>query len=147
MRALTILQPWCDAITRGDKRVENRSWAPDGWTPNMPVALHAGKRFDWGAVFPPGKTALWSAPEDVALGAVLAVAKIAGFHWCNTYSGDGCSAAEPCSPWGAEGQYHWALADVRPLAEPVPCRGYQRLWPLPDDTEKAVRAQLGSDHG
>ena len=40
------------------------------------------------------------------------------------------------------GRYGYLLAGVRKLRTPVPCRGYQRLWRLPDDVEAAVRAQL-----
>jgi len=50
-----------------------------------------------------------------------------------------------CSPWAVIGQYHWQLANVRPLAEPVPCKGALKLWCLPGDVEKLVRAQLGED--
>ena len=50
-----------------------------------------------------------------------------------------------CSAWAAGGQWHWHLANVRPLADPVPCKGALGLWHLSDEVEKAVRAQLGED--
>lgn len=47
-----------------------------------------------------------------------------------------------CDPWAVRGQFHWELDDVRPLPDPVPCRGALGLWRLPEDVEKAVREQL-----
>jgi hypothetical protein len=52
-----------------------------------------------------------------------------------------------CSPWAARGRHHIELAGVRPLAEPVPCKGALGLWRLPEDVEKAVREQLEARNG
>lgn len=47
-------------------------------------------------------------------------------------------------PYGDFSLDRWGhiYADVRPLPEPVPCRGAQGLWNVPDDVEAAVLAQL-----
>lgn len=37
-----------------------------------------------------------------------------------------------------EGRHVWRLDDVRRLSEPVPTRGFQKLWTLPDDVAEAV---------
>jgi hypothetical protein len=87
--------------------------------------------------------ARWCKDSAAVLGAVLAVAAIAGCHHAS-------SASEcRCDQWAAAGQYHWILDGVRPLAEPVQCGGALKLWPLPEDVEKLVRAQLGegAEHG
>jgi hypothetical protein len=34
--------------------------------------------------------------------------------------------------------YQWALIDVQPLAPPVPCRGAQGLWTVPEHVERLV---------
>lgn len=146
MRALTIKPPWSHAIADGTKRVENRSWAAPSWAIGQDVAIHAGKGFDWGAQFPPGLTAEWAAPEDIPLGAVVAVARLAGCHDSPDCYGPlqrpGSGQHPLCSPWALRFQWHWVLADVRPLAQPVPCRGMLGLWRLPEDVESAARAQL-----
>ena len=49
-----------------------------------------------------------------------------------------------CSPWAVRGQWHIELGDVRPLADPVPCRGRLGLWWLPEDVDKAVKAVTGA---
>jgi hypothetical protein len=37
---------------------------------------------------------------------------------------------------------YWVLDGVHALTAPVQCGGALRLWPVPEDVEKAVRAQL-----
>lgn len=46
--------------------------------------------------------------------------------------------------WGDFTDYRVAieLRDVRRLDAPVPCRGYQQLWELPDDVAETVSRQL-----
>ncbi|MFE1936473.1 ASCH domain-containing protein [Streptomyces sp. NPDC059474] len=117
MKALTVHQPWADAIAYGGKRIENRSWTPPAAAVGSTILIHAGKIFD-----PMGRFVItdWDAlgrwPD--ARGAVIATAVLAGHH-----RADGC-----CSPWGEPRGHHWQLTDVQPLTEPVPCRGAQRLW-------------------
>ena len=149
MRALTVRQPWAWAIATQGKTVENRTWktAYRGL-----IAVHAGTSGeDMDTVLPVGsadrrfraiyakvKLSRAMAPEAVHLlgGRVVAVAELAGCH-------DDCPGT--CSPWAVRGQYHWNLWDIHPLPDPVPCKGMLGLWRLPDDVEKAVRAQLGED--
>jgi ASCH domain len=150
MRALTIQQPWADAIVLGPKRVENRSWPAPRRLIGQEVALHAGKKIDRHADFPPG--CLWMAmpecrPFMSRLGMVLAVATLTGCHRASDCGGrdrqDGRRLPRRgCSPWSMPDQYHWEFDDIRPLADPVPCKGAQRLWRLPEDVEAAVRAQF-----
>jgi hypothetical protein len=152
MRCLSTKQPWLGAIILRDKRTENRGWPAPPWIIGHDIALHASRKPDWDAplkawtaarLYPPrlaGITqAQWCRDHAAVLGAVLAVAGIAGCHHSS-------NAAEcRCDRWAAAGQYHWAVDDVRPLAEPVPCNGALKLWPMPDDVEKLVRTQLGED--
>jgi len=86
----------------------------------------------------------------IRFGAVSALAVVTGCHHATACPASGGDDIWPlCSPWAAYGQWHIELADVRPLPEPVPCRGMLGLWRLPDDVEKAVREQLSEDgeHG
>jgi hypothetical protein len=161
---LTIRQPWCWAIVHGGKPVENRGW-PTRY--RGPLWLHAGARSRWdptGALFRlvrhaweqyvrriPGWPGLPASDVELnrkttlmPFGAVSALAQVAGCHdsrACYTPSG-GRGPGAYCSPWGASEQFHIELAGVRPLPEPVPCKGSLGLWRLPQDVEKLVRAQL-----
>jgi hypothetical protein len=97
----------------------------------------------------PRDVANW--PPKLALGAVVAVATIVGCHrfTCATMCGPAGEMNHTglCSPWARLEPWHWELADVRALPEPVPCRGKLSLWRLPADAENAVRAQLEETHG
>ncbi len=141
MRALTIRQPWLFAIERLGKSVENRSWPVPPQAVGTVVALHAGKTMDWDAEFPDG--ADWRGKGySLRLGGITSIARIAGchprYHICNRTG----IPQTVCTPWSIWGQFHWLLEDVRPLAEPVPCRGALGLWTVPEEAERAVRAQL-----
>ena len=60
---------------------------------------------------------------------------------CIEYGG---ACVNYCSAWAAEGQYHWSWKTLRMLASPVPCRGWQKLWAVDAEAERAVRAQQGA---
>lgn len=148
MKSLSVKQPWAWAIMHG-KLVENRTWTTSH---RGPIAIHAGKGWDRDGEESPLVQQAWQAAGkqlfkldpsfgEIALGAVVAVAELAGV--CSSPIGRDGQLMCDCGPWAAAGQWHWKLTDVRPLAEPVPCRGALGLWTLPDDVEAAVVAQLG----
>jgi hypothetical protein len=155
MKALSIRQPWAWAIAHGGKDVENRTW---GGGYRGPLAIHAGARWDedgaydkrilralhqFGDRFDPPlrverlgpKTLRLLRDQQLTPGAVVAVVRVELV--CIGQRGCGCE-----SPWAVQGQYHWRLGDVQPLAEPVPCKGRLGLWDLPADVEAAVMQQL-----
>jgi ASCH domain len=144
MRALSIQQPWAWAIAAAGKDIENRTW-PTSYRGRL--AIHASKAYDDGALLPtPAALSLFmdAAAEDIrtgvpalAPGAIVAMATLVGCHPDRAHA----DPARPCSPWAVAGQWHWEILAVRPLAEPVPCRGMLGLWPLPDDVMAAVRQQ------
>lgn len=131
MKALTIKQPWVDAICYFGKRVENRTWQPPKSIIGERIAIHAGKAFDNEGhknfyrnelVGPHGVVSfgMWmlaSSPKRPR-GAVLATAVVERA----TSDGD--------SPWFT-GPVGWVLRDVCVLEVPVPCRGAQGVWTLP----------------
>lgn len=43
MKALTLLNPWAQAIAYWGKDVENRTWAPPASLVGERIAIHAGK--------------------------------------------------------------------------------------------------------
>ena len=155
MKALSIQQPWVMAICHG-KDIENRSWSTQH---RGTLAIHASKKFQdpprLGLELIRELTDLTSeqAIAENHLGAVVAVADLVGCHngdqWdmshpCGTYKGDVYGPSGICSPWAALGDWHWELANVRVLPEPVPARGALGLWTLPADVDTAVRAQLAA---
>jgi len=158
MRGLSVRQPLAWAITTQGKDVENRSRATSY---RGLLAIHASKVYDEDAEIPVQSAAYrlgallaeveqaggrTEAARHLALGAVVAVATLDSCHWEADCYRAGIRrrgrGTWPCSGWAALGQFHWTLTDVRPLAAPVPCKGALGLWTLPDDAERAIRAQL-----
>lgn len=146
MRGLSVRQPYAWAIACAGKTVENRS-RPTRYRGLL--AIHASKTkpssddvhnpLILNAIAELGNVI---DPAASSMGAIVAVAELYGCHqWPDAGSCNG-RGRPPCSPWASPDQWHWKLRKVRPLPEPVPCRGMLGLWRLPDDVEKAVRKQL-----
>jgi hypothetical protein len=134
-RVLTVKQPWAYAIAEGFKLIDNRSQRTNY---RGPLLIHAGQRVDSSVAIVlysrdaarrldelGGPLNYWDArarvkslfhtpPVTLALSAVIATAQLVGCHQAT----DGC-----CGPWGFPDQWHWELADVKPLKEAVPHAG------------------------
>jgi hypothetical protein len=146
VRALSIQQPWANTIAFGAKTVENRTWTVPRWAIGQTIAIHASKKPDISARPPAGEC--WP-DHRMHLGAVIATVTVTGCHHatgCPISGGEGVPWPL-CTAWSARGQFHIELASVRPLADPVPCKGSLGLWRLPEDVEKLVRAQLEASYG
>jgi hypothetical protein len=134
--ALTLHKPWGLLIAKGIKKIENRTWSPEGrlrhgdW-----FAIHNGKKYDERCS--PMAQSL-GLPLDLFLGsppantesAIVAVVRYAGV------------VAESRDPWFF-GPCGWVLDQAVEIA-PVPCKGAQGLWPVPPDVAEKVRAAYRS---
>ena len=127
MKALSIHQPWAWAILQAGKTIENRTWQTRH---RGPLLIHASKSrasydreklLDWRALYgvdlPP-----W---EELITGAVVGVVDVVD---CVSPTS---SRAIRLNPW-TEGPVCWVLANPRPLPQPVPFRGAQLLFEVPD---------------
>ncbi len=135
LRALTLWQPWAWAVARAGKPVENRTWHPPPDVTHL--AIHAGKTFDPHAAEDIcDALGLGTLPLEARThGAVVAVVRLAGcVH-------DAAELPEDLQFWWS-GPHGLRLANVQPLEEPVPCRGAQGLWILPDNAHRLVLAQI-----
>ncbi|GAA3417649.1 hypothetical protein [Streptosporangium vulgare] len=173
IKALSIKQPWAWAISRravtyAGKDVENRTWTTEY---RGLLAIHASLTWDraggdsdmiwtaWGEYIrttPDRRTASTTLDRrgaEFPTGAIVAVADLDQIHHSAScvrpaYLGEiHPFGPYKCSPWavgGDGGMYHWRLANVRLLAEPVACTGRLSLWNLPDDVRDAVVEQLAA---
>lgn len=121
MKALTIRQPWADAIAHGTKRTENRSWPAPTKHIGTRILLHAAAAEDC----TPRTSS--DVPTELTQGmgvwpdtrsAIIATASLTGCHF-----DEGC-----CTPWGMTGYFHWELADVTAFAVPIPAKGALGFW-------------------
>ncbi|UXY33188.1 hypothetical protein [Streptomyces sp. HUAS TT20] len=119
MRAMTIQPPWSDLIALTDeeiaKRIENRVWSTH-WRGTL--LIHGGQTVDRRALTLPHVRAVLPDGYEPVQGHVVAVADLTGIH-----ADDGT-----CTRWSEHGCFHWQLAHVQPLPEPVYATGSQRLW-------------------
>lgn len=171
MKALTLWPEWCWPIIHLDKRVENRSRRPPQSAIGRRFAIHAGQNIggkkrlriipaikqmvltaqaaDWeykpdtehtgyhlGIFVNPANRIERFCPHDIILGAIVATALLERVDYM-------CPTAPEAMlpPWGARDSWHWHLADVQVLYNPVHCRGRQGLWTLPTELTHTV---LGS---
>jgi len=161
MKALSLLQPWASLIAQGDKRIETRSWSTSY---RGQIAIHASARprgakwqgfmdvCETGADY--GRTARFfheaiPDPETLPFGAIIAVVDLAQIltttpgklrlfpSWPGSLS-DKERAFGDYTP----GRYAWCLENIRPLPEPVPCRGALCLWDAPADVKARVMELL-----
>ena len=145
MMALTLKHPWPFAVARLGKRIENRIWRPP------PSLLKPG---DWfalhGGIQPRGRDDL----EEIAAMARCLIADRG--HLLDLGPGDDVTLRDAIIPgvfavcrlgpvltastdYWFDGPIGLSLLDLVVLPEPVPCRGAQKLWRLPDDALAAVR--------
>jgi hypothetical protein len=150
MLAITVMQPWADAITRGLKPIENRSWAPPRAILGRQLAIHAGKSVDHEGMARYRDLAGAEARALVSMptGAVTAVVRVVGaLHLETGWTAGDIDPARATriarSPWAC-GPWAWLLDEVRPLPEPVGWRGAQGLWPLPLPVLSQIDAAFGA---
>lgn len=133
MKALSIKQPWADAIIQPSerpKRTENRGRRLPTKYVGERILLHASKLDDPHAVLCRGRD--WPDRRGVILGA----ATFTGSHEANA-KGPLC-----CAPWGDPDAWHWQLADVQALPTPVPAKGALGFWTPTDAVLDAVHRQI-----
>jgi len=126
VKALTIRQPWAACIVEASKTIEVRTRRTHH---RGPLAIHAAARFDSGYSrkdFP-----------DLPLGAVVGMVQLLD---CRPLVPADAEAAlfEELTEEDCEGLWAWVLAEPEELIEPLPCKGYQNFWTMPDDVAEAL---------
>lgn len=126
---LSICQPFAWAIVAAGKRCENRSWSTryrgELWLHASTNRTRYRHLFGRPIVVPQTRRevmlpALES--SELAWGAVVARCRLV----------DCVPITELVGVAWAEGPWCWILDEVAPLPAPIPCRGKQGLFPLPE---------------
>lgn len=142
MKAISLWQPWASLIASGAKQIETRSWYT-GY--RGPLAIHASKRRVKSELIELARdtnyiAALGAKPDealqklmDLPLGAIVAVVNMSG---CYSVEAVGVPSGLGEEYWLGNydfGRYAWILTDVRPLSEPIPFKGAQGFFDVPDE--------------
>lgn len=132
MKALTVCQPYARLITIGAKRVENRTW----YTPfRGALLIHAGKSRDWLDGDEEGRYAA----DPLEFGFIVGRCRVV--HCLGT-SGIEINARtsafyqallSPAHREHVNGPWCLVLDSIVRFAEPLPWRGAQGLFDVPDD--------------
>ena len=149
MKALTLTQPWATLVAIGAKRIETRSWATSYCGP---LAIHAGAGLGpvGGAQglmelcrSEPFRSTLLAAgilgTPALPRGAIVATCQLVDCVRADLWgqvTRDGETWQIPPGNMSLEyafgdyspGRWAWLMADVTPLAEPIPVRGALGLW-------------------
>lgn len=152
MKAITLTQPWATLVAIGAKRIETRSWSTSY---RGPLAIHAGKGLVpvggkaglWHQIMEnPFYTTLVQAEVNfdhllAVRGHIVATCELRDVRPIGReQNGDATILADDMRSFTpilgnerafgdyAPGRYAWLLADVTPLAEPIPARGALGLW-------------------
>lgn len=140
MKALTVIQPWASLIVHGRKGIENRVWKPFRSLVGKRIAIHAG--LSWDERFPGdlardlGELAEKLGivkPSDLPRGAIVGTAIVVG------YVQDVKMISVDQERWFS-GPIGWILSDRKALPEPIPCRGSQGLWEVPEELVRRMAA-------
>lgn len=130
MKALTICQPYAELILRGEKRVENRTWAVSTAQRPLPLIIHAGKSRAW---FDDDAQLIREFGVMPPFGAIVGTATVIDcVRSADVIMGD----YKDQYPWLLDhehmhGPWCWILADVERVS-PIPYRGAQGLFDIPD---------------
>lgn len=144
MRGFSLTEPWASAILLRVKTWETRSW-PTRFRGEF--ALHASKGMP---KYAKEFLAEYPLPRKMTLGAVIAVCDLTD-----------CRRTEDVLPiigeteelYGdySDGRYAYKIENVRPLREPVYCRGALGFWDIQEvsnhygfdaDLERRIREQI-----
>jgi hypothetical protein len=164
--ALTIWAPWAQAIVRGPKLIENRTWKPHDKVIGERIAIHCGKTLATPADYDDERVRnqldeahRYMVGEGVTeRGCIIGTARVVGYaqsgilelhqdyfgRWYECTRTDMPKATGDLTevfddPWWT-GPVGWLLDDVRELAEPVPTRGVPGVWTIDDEVREMMEA-------
>ncbi|MCX4885915.1 hypothetical protein [Streptomyces sp. NBC_00847] len=144
MRALTVRQPYADAIAHGAKPVENRTKPLPPKYAGVSILLHAAKDPHATRITATDLAEFTGAditPWTDTRSAILAQIRFRGSHlssddtWC-------------CRPWGQVPTriqpvvWHWEIDQVILLNQPVPASGALSFWTPDDAVLTTVQGQI-----
>lgn len=163
MRTITLWQPWASAIAVGAKRIETRGFATKYRGPlaihaaqrkNISELIHLHSTWGWqGAMRPAGWTWGNSTKEYInggyglPFGAIVAVCELVDCRPSESFTlgeietprrpdgetSDSYNWTERQMGVYGPGRFGWLLENVRALKEPIPYKGQQGFFSIPDE--------------
>lgn len=136
VEVLPLWQPWCSLVAIGAKRIETRHWPAPASLVGQRIGIHAAKTR---AHLPIAHTEPFArhllAAGELPLGAVVATAVI---DRCTQITERGARELAARLPdehdFGlyTPGRFAWVMRDILPVSPPIPFRGSQGFFDVPD---------------
>jgi hypothetical protein len=143
MKTISLWQPWASLVVIGAKVHETRHWSTSY---RGPMLIHAAKRFGnderQTCLNPPFKDALkgtYATLGDVPRGCIVGIVDLVEIFKtsgdCIWQGGNWATVPEPECRFGdfGFGRFAWKLSNPRRFETPIPYRGLQQLFNVPDD--------------
>lgn len=137
MKALPLWQPWASLVALEAKRIETRHWPAPAYVVGQRIAIHATKTNDHlhMCLEEPFNRYIGDG-SSLPLGAIICTAVL---DRCGEITYEKALELEEAN-WHefafgnyTPGRFAWILRDVVRLAEPVPWRGSQGIFDVPDE--------------
>lgn len=156
MKAITLYQPWASAIAVGLKHFETRSWRTQY---RGPLAIHAAKETPSRVIKAMGESNYLALQADVQIaspeegfpalptGCIVTTGILAACLYTTEpaiFRGFDAESERIDRAFGdfSPGRFAWRLDHVKINGFiPIPCRGAQGLWDVPQDIEALIRDQ------
>ncbi len=120
MKCISLWQPWASHIAFGNKKIETRSWST-GY--RGPLLIHAAKRTD---------ECSDSQKQALPFGAIVCLVDLVDCRRTEDLR-DSISEQEHDLGNYGDGRFGWVMANVRMLATPLPYKGAQGFFDVPDE--------------
>ena len=137
MRAISLWQPWATAMAIGLKRIETRHWSHNV---RGLVAIHAAKRWqvderEWAARL----ADIHDAPalRNPPLGAIVAIGMLTAVRRTEDVLPTITEQEEMFGNYAPK-RFGWIFDQIVALPEPVPCKGAQGFFEVPDDLSQVA---------
>lgn len=128
-KAITLIQPWGEAVLHGGKDIENRTWMIHE-VPQW-VAVHYGSKCPVEEV-----EAVKMLAPDLDL-----TRKEPGIYGLMHVTRCGVEQEHPDNPW-AVGPWCWEISEVLVLDEPILMPGALSLWSIPEKYQAELRERI-----
>lgn len=152
MKCISLWQPWSSAIALGSKRIETRGWSTKY---RGPLAIHAAKRMVKSEMLDIQRSQVWQSAlidaykgdirfwwEVLPFGQIVATCELVDCRPSESFEASVLDRVRRADIGGwterdmgnfTAGRFGWVLDKVVPLATPIPFKGLQGLFNVPDE--------------
>lgn len=153
MKCISLWQPWASLVAIGAKTCETRSWET---LYRGPLAIHAAKKWNrelerlcftspfLGALRQNKADADQAMIDEMPFGAIVATVRLVDCVYIEPRTTPIESDERAFGDY-TPGRFRWDLTDLRRLDTPIPWKGAQGLFDIPDDVIDAARRAGGEE--